>query len=282
MTKSPRVPPETLLSFIREDAPSGDVTSDAIIGDICCRARIISREPGVIAGLEEAGTLFEIYGVRVVFCVKDGAIVDRGTVLSTLEGPARAILLVERTALNIIGRMSGIASLTRRLQEILDRKRPGCRIASTRKTVPGLRLLDKKAVILGGGDPHRMTLSDGVMIKDNHLALVSLETAIHSARAHTKYKKIEVEVETPEEALRAARAGADILLLDNMPPAEIKKTLSLIQEAALRKGLLIEVSGGINEENIPDYALDGVDVISIGALTHSVRNLDVSLEIIAG
>lgn len=281
MIKSPRIPLDTLLSFIQEDAPAGDITSDAILGDQQCQARIEVREGGVIAGLDEAATLFRAHGTRISPHVLDGDAVDAGTVLATIEGPARAVLLVERTALNIIGRMSGIATMTRRLQGTLDRIRPGCRIASTRKTAPGLRLLDKKAVILGGGDPHRMTLSDGVLIKDNHLALVSLEDAVHAARAHTRYKKVEVEVQNPEDALRAARAGADIILLDNMSPYGIGETVSLLQQTGLREGLLIEVSGGINEENLPGYALEGVDLISMGALTHSVKNLDVSLEILS-
>lgn len=282
MRKAPRIPPDTLLSFIREDAPAGDITSDAILGDERCSARIIAREPGVIAGLDEAVILFEAHGVDVKPLVRDGAAADRGSVLATLEGPARAILLVERTALNIMGRMSGIASMTRRLQDILDRNGAGCRIASTRKTAPGLRLLDKKAVILGGGDPHRMTLSDGVLIKDNHLLLVPLEEAIRAAKAHTRYRKVEAEVETPDDAVSAARAGADILLLDNMTPATIKKILTLLEDSGFREGLLIEVSGGITEGNIADYAIPGVDLISMGALTHSVRNLDVSLEILPG
>lgn len=282
MKDAPGIPRDLLISFVREDAPSGDITSEAILGDISCQARIISRERGVIAGLAEAGVIFGAYGARFEPCVEDGGKVERGTVLATLKGPARAILLVERTALNIIGRMSGIATETRRMQDILEGIQPGCRIASTRKTAPGTRLLDKRAVVLGGGDPHRMTLSDGVMVKDNHLALVSLEEAVHRARARTIYKKIEVEVETPGEAVRAARAGADILLLDNMPPAVVRKTLAALIEAGLRKGLLIEVSGGISERNLPDYAIDGVDLISMGSLTHSVRTLDVSLEILPG
>lgn len=280
MTLVPRIPIKTLLSFIQEDAPSGDITTEYIIGDIACKAHIIAREQGVIAGLEEAETLFDAYGVRMVLFTKDGSEVGRDTVLATLEGPARAILLVERTALNIIGRMSGIATKTRQMQSILDQTHQGCRIASTRKTAPGLRILDKKAVTLGGGDAHRLTLSDGVMIKDNHLVMVPMENAIHLAKAGTKSMKIEVEVETPGEALAATREGADILLLDNMTPAMIRETLALLKKANLITHLLIEVSGGITEETLPDFAIEGVDLISMGALTHSVRNFDVSLEVL--
>lgn len=282
MKRAPRVPLDILLSFIHEDAPAGDITSDAVIGDVRCRAEIIARQAGIIAGLDEALILFGASGVEAEPLVRDGAAVDRGEVLACLEGPARAILLVERTALNIMGRMSGIASMTRRLQDLLDGTGTGCRIASTRKTAPGLRLLDKKAVILGGGDPHRMTLSDGMLIKDNHLLLVPLVEAVRAAKAHSRYRKVEVEVESADDALAAARAGADILLLDNMSPATITETLALLESSSLREKLLIEVSGGITEENIADYAILGVDLISMGALTHSVRNLDVSLEIIPG
>lgn len=280
MNQVPQVKRDTLISFLKEDAPTGDITSENVVGNEPCRAHIIARQEGVVAGLEEAAILFDSQGVLMELNVKDGCEVDRGTVLASLEGPARAILLVERTALNIIGRMSGIASMTHRMQSVLDRIQPGCKIASTRKTAPGLRLLDKKAVALGGGYAHRITLSDGVMIKDNHLVMVPLETAINRARACISGKKVEVEVETPDQALIAARAGADILLLDNMSPGILQKTLSLLHKADLHKLPIIEVSGGITEENLPRYARSGVDLISMGSLTHSVRNFDVSLEII--
>ncbi len=280
MTKGPAIPLERLLSFVWEDAPAGDITSESLISGQDCIAKIVAKDEGVIAGLDEAAALFRAFGVTVTPSFSDGDRVVAGATLATLQGPASAVLLVERTALNIIGRMSGIATMTRRLQEILDNARAGCRIASTRKTAPGLRLLDKKAVIIGGGDPHRMTLSDGVLIKDNHLALVSIEDAVRKAKAYSKYRKVEVEVQRPDDALEAARAGADILLLDNMPPGEVRAAISLLQEAGLRNRLLIEVSGGITDKNIADYAIEGVDQISLGALTHSVRNFDVSLDVL--
>jgi nicotinate-nucleotide pyrophosphorylase (carboxylating) len=205
-----------------------------------------------------------------------------GTVVMDLDGQARSILLVERTALNIIGRMSGIATRTRIMATLLERTGCSCRISATRKTAPGLRALDKKAVVLGGGEPHRANLSEGILIKDNHLALVPLEQAVCSAKQVPLPLKIEVEVAGPAEAVAAAEAGADILLLDNMTPGTVKSTLTLLEEKGLRDALLIEVSGGITEENLVSYALPGVDLISSGALTHSVRNFDVSLEIIPG
>ncbi|NYT06689.1 MAG: carboxylating nicotinate-nucleotide diphosphorylase [Methanomicrobiales archaeon] len=271
---------DLLLSFIREDAPFGDITSDAVIDDTRCRARIVAREDGVIAGLEEAEFLFCHYGVRVQFRAADGDDVRAGAVVIDLEGPARSILLVERTALNIIGRMSGIATMTRRLVLLLGRTACGCRIAATRKTAPGLRKLDKKAVVIGGGDPHRLSLSDGILIKDNHLALVPLAEAVRAAKAVSCYRKVEVEVTTPEEAATAADAGADIVLLDNMTPGEVEASLRLLGKKGAMGRVLVEVSGGIDEENLLSYALPGVDLISAGMLTHSVKNFNVSLDIV--
>jgi len=271
-----------LLSFIREDAPFGDITSETIIGDVWCRAVIISKEDGVIAGLEETTLLFQHFGVMVKQYIHDGDTVTRGTIVMGLDGQARSILLLERTALNIIGRMSGIATRTRFMTTILENTGCSCRISATRKTAPGLRALDKKAVVLGGGEPHRTNLSDGILIKDNHLALVPLEQAVRSAKQVPSFRKVEVEVLNPAEAVAAAAAGADILLLDNMTPDMVKSTLALLKEKGVREALLIEVSGGITEENLKSYAFLGVDLISSGALTHSVMNFDVSLEIIPG
>jgi len=270
---------EHLLSFIREDAPYGDITSEAIIGDIRCHAFIITREPGLVAGLEEAAALFSYFGATILNQSHDGCEVAAGTTIMSLEGPARGILLVERTALNIIGRMSGVANRTRLLASLLASTGATTRIAATRKTSPGMRLLDKKAVLLGGGDPHRINLSDGILIKDNHLALVSLESAIMRAKQHSLYRKIEVEISTPANAVAAAKAGADILLLDNMTPDLVRETLALCTKHDLRDHLIIEVSGNIDETNLLLYAIPGVDRISAGTLTHSVRNFEVSLEI---
>jgi len=154
-----------------------------------------------------------------------------------------------------------------------------CRIAATRKICPGFRALDKKAVQLGGGDPHRMCLSDGILIKDNHLVLVPLKTTIRAAKAASAYRKIEVEVETPHDALTAAKEGADILLLDNMTPRRVRETLANLKRAGLRDNVTIELSGGIDETTLPEYAALDVDVISMGALTHTVENFSVTLEI---
>ena len=271
---------EYLLNFIREDAPFGDVTSDSIIPDCDCTARISIEQPAVVAGLEEASALFRYFDVAADQAVPDGAPVHRGDTLLRLQGPAKQILLIERTALNIIGRMSGIASATRRFVESVQAVNPACRVAATRKTCPGMRKLDKKAVTLGGGDPHRMNLSDGILIKDNHLTLVSLDEAIALARSRAPHRDIEVEVESAGDAVRAAQAGCNIIMFDNMTPAQVEESLDALIHHGKREQVTIEISGGIDKDTVVRYAALGVDMISIGALTHSVKNIPVHLEIL--
>jgi len=273
------IPLEYLLRFVYEDSPYGDVTSEAIIPeDMNAEAVIIAKQDGVIAGVEEARVLFEHFGVKVNVLKKDGEYVKKGEVIAEVKGNARAILLVERTALNIIGRMSGIATETRKLVEKVRKVNPRVKVAGTRKSL--LRLIDKRAIMIGGGEPHRFSLSDAILIKDNHLALVPLEEAIKRAKEFSVYKVVEVEVENLEDAVKAAKAGADVIMLDNMKPQEIKEVIEKLRELGLRDGVKIEVSGGITPENIEEYAKLDVDVISLGYLTHSVRNFDVSLEIV--
>jgi nicotinate-nucleotide pyrophosphorylase (carboxylating) len=272
-------PLQELLRFIAEDAPGGDLTTDSLAPLGRCRARIFLREPGVAAGIEEAAALFTHYGVTVLSAVTDGAAVEADATLLSLDGEAAPILLVERTALNLIARMSGIATMTRTLVEAAYRVNPAVRVAATRKTAPGLRNLDKKAVVLGGGDPHRATLSDGILIKDNHLALLPLAEAIRRARSHGSGTAIEVEVSTLSDALTAAERGADMIMLDNMDLRSAGAVFAALRTRGLRDEVEIEISGGITEENIGQYAALGPDRISIGRLTHSVRSLDASLEV---
>ncbi|AHL22927.1 carboxylating nicotinate-nucleotide diphosphorylase [Thermococcus nautili] len=269
-----------LLRFLEEDAPFGDVTSEAVIPEgTRAKAVIIAKQNGVIAGVEEAKALFEHFGVKVSVRKRDGEDVRRGDVILELEGDARAILLVERTALNVMGRMSGIATEVRRLVEKVKAVNPKVRVAGTRKSL--LRPIDKRAILIGGGEPHRFSLSDAILIKDNHLALVPLEEAIRRAKAFSVYKVVEVEVESLEDALKAARAGADVIMLDNMSPEEIAETIEALKREGLRDRVKIEVSGGITPENIEEYAGLDIDVISLGYLTHSVKNFDVSLEVLS-
>ena len=274
------VPIQYLLRFIEEDSPFGDITSDTVIPDKTCNAVIRAEQEGIIAGIAEASALFTHFGILAKPGKQDGDRVITEDIVLSLSGNAKGILLVERTALNIIGRMSGIATQTGKFADIMSAANTRCRIAATRKTSPGFRALDKKAVQLGGGDPHRMSLSDGILIKDNHLMLVSLTEAIRAAKAASAYRKIEVEVETPRDALTAAKEGADILLLDNMIPGMVSETLAGLKRAGLRDRVIIELSGGIDERTLPEYAILDVDVISMGALTHTVKNFSVTLEIL--
>ncbi|TFG90464.1 MAG: carboxylating.nicotinate-nucleotide diphosphorylase [Candidatus Atribacteria bacterium] len=269
-----------LLRFIEEDAPFGDVTSAAVIPDITCNAVIRAEQAGIIAGLKEVSILFSHFGVSVKHLAKDGDVICQNDTLLLLFGDAKKILLVERTALNIIGRMSSIATQTRKMADIVSSVNPHCRIAATRKTCPGFQIFDKKAVQIGGGDPHRMNLSDGILIKDNHLALVPIRSAIHAVKKVSAYKKIEVEVETSDDALIAATAGADIIMLDNMSPDQVSQTIALLTREGLRDRILIELSGGINESSLITCAALDVDIISLGFLTHSISNFSVNLEII--
>ena len=273
------IPLSYLLRFIEEDAPFGDLTSEAVVPEgTKARAVIIAKQEGVIAGVEEAKVLFEHFGVEAEVKKLDGEEVKRGDVIIELKGDARVILLVERTALNVMGRMSGIATEVKKLVERVKAVNPKVRVAGTRKTL--LKPIDKRAIIIGGGEPHRFSLSDAILIKDNHLALVPLEEAIRRAKAFSVYKVVEVEVESLEGALRAARAGADVVMLDNMTPEEIAETIEALKHEGLRERVKIEVSGGITPKNIEEYAELDVDFISLGYLTHSVRNFDVSLEMI--
>jgi len=270
---------DELLRFLKEDAPTGDVTSEAIIPDVMCTAVIRAEQDGILAGIEEASLLFSHRGVTITLRKNDGTRVRKGDIVLSLSGAAKEILLVERTALNILGRMSGIATRTSDIVAIVRTINPTCRVAGTRKTSPGFRRFDKKAVQIGGGDPHRMNLSDGILIKDNHLALVTLEEALRAARNHSAYKKIEIEVESAADAVKAASAGADIIMLDNMTPGQVQETLSELKDKGLRNRVTIEISGGIDEGSLRNYAACCVDVISMGALTHTVKNFSLSLEI---
>ena len=282
MKKKVRLGVEKIREFLIEDLGHGDITSTALINaDQRAKARLFYREAGVAAGLEEAEMVFEILGCDVVNHASDGERVNPGDTLMEIEGSARAILSGERTALNIVGRMAGIATAVAEAQKIASEASPSVRVAATRKTLPGLRELDKKAVALGGGDTHRLRLDDCVLIKDNHLELVpSITDAVGRARERVSFtKKIEVEVRSLAEAEEAAEAGADIIMFDNMSPGEIRICLDALKERGLHVGRLFEASGGITHENLAEYAGSGVDIVSMGSLTHSVRSLNVKLEI---
>jgi len=273
---------ERLREFLKEDIGWGDITSEALIDDgQMAKGRLYFREDGVAAGLDEVATIFRILGCEVNAIMSDGSSVSRDQTLMEINGPAKALLAGERTALNILGRMAGIATTVSKIAAQVSKVNQSTKVAATRKTLPGFGELDKKAVVLGGGDTHRFRLDDCVLIKDNHLALLpSITEAVRAARSAVSFtKKIEVEIESLEGAVEAAKAGADIVMFDNMHPEEIERCLARLSELGLREGRVYEASGGITPENVGEYAASGVDVISMGSLTHSVRALDVKLEI---
>jgi len=273
---------DRIREFLREDIGFGDITTAALIEEGQeAKARLYFKEEGVTAGLDVARAVFEVLGCEAELLVADGSWVPAGRTLMEIKGPARSLLAAERTVLNIVSRMAGIATSVATVQRIASKANPSLRVAATRKTAPGLRALDKMAVELGGGDTHRFRLDDCVLIKDNHLKLLpSVSEAVRRAREGVSFtKKIEVEVQNIEEVVEASEAGADIVMFDNMSPEEISGCLKALEERGLREGRLFEASGGITIDNIGDYASSGVDVVSMGSLTHSVRSLDVKLEI---
>jgi nicotinate-nucleotide pyrophosphorylase (carboxylating) len=264
-----------LQSFLSEDIGKGDITS-SLLTKKKITARIISREKAVVAGVKFAKEIFNLKGCSVQILKKDGQKVSPNQVIMTISGDARSILTCERTALNLLTRMSGIATQTNSLVAKIPNKKT--KLYATRKTAPGLRFFDKEAVKIGGGEKHRLTLDEMVMIKDNHIAAGdSILELIKKAKK--KYKKFEVEVENNKDALLAAKEGATIIMLDNFSPSQIKKTIENLKKEKLRNKVKLEASGGITQKNISQYAKTGVDIISVGSITNSVKGIDVSLEV---
>ncbi|HEC72730.1 MAG TPA: carboxylating nicotinate-nucleotide diphosphorylase [Thermoplasmatales archaeon] len=265
--------------FLKEDLDEkGDITSDALFSNETTEAKIIAKQDCIVAGLQEATQVFKKTGAQTISRAKDGDFVKKNTVVAVIKGPARAILKGERLSLNFICRMSGIATETRKLVEKCRKINPDLKIMATRKTTPGFRKYEKKAVKLGGGDPHRMGLYDAVMIKDNHIRIAgSIEKAIRTLQEKIPDKPIEVEVETEKDAVKAAELKADIIMLDNFQPEDAEKTTHKIKE--INPNVLVEISGGVTPDNITEYAAFA-DRISLGYLTHSIKSRDFSLEIV--
>ncbi len=266
--------------FLAEDLGRGDVTSEATVdGEARASGCFVAREALVVSGLEAAQAVFREAEPQVRFTtlVDEGEAVREEVVLAEVEGPARAILAAERVALNLLMRLCGVATLTRRYVEAVEDT--GAAITDTRKTTPGLRALEKAAVRAGGGTNHRSGLDDGVLIKDNHLALAgSVTEAVRRARTRVPHLlKVEVEVEDLEQLREALDAGADVVLLDNMTPEEVRSAVELARGRDPR--VLIEVSGGIDLETVRRYAEAGPALISVGALTHSAPAADIALEV---
>ena len=268
-----------LESFIEEDLGYDDV-SCTIVPDRPAEAVIFTKEDCVVAGIKEAGSIFCYLGIQAETTLKDGDRLKEGDIIFGLKGGTVSILRAERLILNFLGHLSGIATLTRACMDIVRKHSETTRVACTRKTTPGIRKFEKLAVAAGGGDPHRFNLSDSVMIKDNHVKLMGIEAAIEAAKKTGFTRKIEVEVESADDAVLAAKLGADIIMLDNMQPEAVRETLEILKEKGLRDSVIVEASGGISQANLEGYAKTGVDVISMGSLIHKSRWIDISLEII--
>ena len=277
---------ESLVRFLREDIGEGDLTSLYTVDEgLKSSSQIICKsEIAVVAGLEEAKIIFEICNCESKALVNDGDIVKRGIRVMKINGNTRAILKAERTALNLIMRMSGIATDTKKFVDIVKTVSKDIKVMGTRKTAPGLRYFDKKSIKLGGGHSHRNTLDELILIKDNHLAVsTSIQSAISNARLKAgKNMMIECEVSNKKSSVEAIKSGADIIMLDNFTPEMAQKTISYLRKSGLREKVLIEISGGVNISNIKDYALALPDMISIGSLTHSSNSIDFSMNMECG
>ena len=274
---------DILRQMVYEDIGFEDITTNALIPEgMETYGRIVAKENGIIAGIDIVTDLFDEFDIKTTLYKKEGDEIRADDIIMKITGDTRLILGLERTVLNLIMRMSGIATLTfntlNKIREVND----NVILACTRKTTPGLQFFEKSAVKTGGGDTHRFRLDDCVLIKDNHIELVgSIEEAIIKAKSNVSFtKKIEIEVENLEDAITAIKTGVDIVMLDNMSPNKINTVLYYLESIGLRDKALIEVSGGIKPANIVEYAETGADIISTGYLIHSAKALDLSMEIV--
>jgi nicotinate-nucleotide pyrophosphorylase (carboxylating) len=274
-----------ILSYLEEDLGSGDITSEVVIpSDFHAEAEVWCKgtsDSVVICGVEEACIALEICGCHTSKLVEDGAIVTGNQQVIAVKGNAREILKAERTALNLLMRMSGVATESRKYDVLLRKLGVNTLITATRKTSPGMRVFDKKAIATGGGHPHRMGLYDKVLIKDNHIAIVgNASDCVSMARKQVgKNQEIECEVRSEDELISVVLAGADIVMLDNFSAENAKAAMSNLRDMGLRNRVLVEISGGINESNFQDFAQLNPDFISVGSITHSARAVDFSMTI---
>ena len=277
---NPDVVDDIIRRALEEDAPWGDITSEAFLPQSArAQASLVAREPGVLSGIEVFARVFELVdaGAVIELLVDDGASFEVGDVLARIDGTARGVLRAERIALNLCQRMTGIATLTTRYVQAVAGT--AARVVDTRKTTPGLRMLERKAVRDGGGHNHRYSLSDAALAKDNHLAIlqqagIPIGDAIRAARqrlGHTTH--LEVEVDRIDQIEPVVAAGVDTIMLDNFSPAQLREGVAIVAGRAL-----VEASGGVDLDTVGEIARCGVDVISVGALTHSVRALDLGLD----
>src|SRR5207253_10615075 len=248
---------DALRRFLDEDIGHGDITTEALVDPVAkVTGQVVCKERAMIAGLSESIMLLKLLGCEGKSKVRDGQEVPAGTIILEVNGLGSALLKAERVLLNLLSHMSGVATATAELVSVAKKNGSSTRIACTRKTLPGLRYFEKRAVELGGGDTHRLRLDDAVLIKDNHLGLAgSVGACVRKAKERVSFtKKVEVEVTTAEEAVEATEAGADIVLLDNMTPKEVGGCLTLLMRRGLRDRVLVEASGGIRKENLASYA----------------------------
>ena len=267
--------------FLNEDISNGDITSDLFIdATSISNAEILSREPGILSGRSEISQIFNHFNIESNWLFQDGDSFSDNSQIVKLNGLSKSILLSERVSLNLLGHMSGIATSTNNAVKIMKQISPHTNISATRKTLPGLRKYEKYSVIVGGGLPHRYDLNEMILIKDNHSKLINnLQKSISSVRTQIgSSKKIELEVDSLESAMKAIDLDIDIILLDNMQPEDILKFMNKIK--SLPKPPLTEASGGITFSNLESYASTQVDIISMGTLTHSSKSIDFSLQII--
>jgi len=270
-------PKRELKRFLDEDVGNGDITSKLLQKKRIC-AKIITREETVVAGTKFAKYIFSLKKCRTQILKKDGSVSKVNQTILEINGNARDVLTCERTVLNLLSRMCGIATQTNNLKKQIKSAGSKSKVFATRKTAPGLRFFDKEAVKIGGGEKHRMTLNEMIMIKDNHLA-VGKSIGDILEKAKKTGGKIEIEVESQKDAILCAKLGADIIMLDNFSPDRIKKTIKKLTELRLRNKVILEASGRINSKNIARYARTNVDMISVGNVTNSVDGIDLSLEI---
>ncbi len=274
---------EKIREMLAEDIGFEDVTSEALVpARAIARAEIVTKQSGILAGVEEAAFAFKELGVHAKATKVEGKTIKAGDVLMRLEGQARNVFAAERVALNLLMRMSGVATATRKMLELARKVNPKIVVAATRKTLPRFSCFDKRAVRVGGGDPHRFRLDDCVLIKSPHVKLVgSVKEAVKRARRASFTKKIEIEVSNAKDALEAARSGVDIVMFDNVPPAGVKRAIELLKRVGLRNQVLIEASGGIEPANVARYVATGVDIVSSSYMTFKAPALDMNLEILS-
>ena len=276
---------QILSSFLHEDIGSGDITTNSLLGkDLNVQAKIIAKPEyeGVVAGLEEVITIFDICRCDALSLVSDGSLVKRGQAVIQIDGKAKDVLKGERTALNLLMRMSGIATETRRLVRAVREAGSSAEISSTRKTCPGLRIFDNKAVRIGGGVMHRQRLDDMALIKNNHIRISgSLASCLRDLKKKCgSSMKIECEVTNEQELITAINEGADIVMLDNFEPRAAKEAIERITNMGIRAKSKIEISGGIRLSNIKSYAEADPDRISVGYITHSIKAIDYSMKVV--